>query len=629
MKTVSSAVLVTALLILWSPFSPGSQASSPVLTEQDGRVGVSGKVSIYRNQASALTIDEATELYRNDQFEKPETDAPAHTNFGLTKDEIWLALDFSTAPELSTRWFLEVGHPSLDDVHLYLFQDGELISQAQSGDHLPFSSKPFNHRNQVFPVSLSGDNDYQLFLSVRSEGTLTVPVTFWQGDDLWVNDQQTYTMLSLYYGVLLALLIYNLFLFFSLRDGLYLLYVGFIACLAVGQAGLSGLTGQFLWPDNAWLAHLSPTAGVAAAGVFGSLFVNRFLVGTPARLKLGWLMPSMSLAYGLTFLTAVFGSYYLAAIAVNAISMVFAVAALFMGAVSLVHREPGARFFVLAWVSFLLGVLVIALHNVGVLPSNDVTTNALLIGSVIEMLLLSLALADRINELQRSREQAQTQVLENRQKMLEMGRENERQLESRVAERTQELETVNRKLWESKQLLEDQANHDILTGLANRKLLQDRLAGAKARSRRSGESFALVVVDLNKFKQINDTYGHTAGDEVLIAVARSLQVVPRETDTVARIGGDEFVLLIEGIRNRGDLDRLKAELSGLGDAPIALPCGNEIRMGLSIGVALYPDDTLEIEQLFSLADAAMYRNKNTQQAVVEVYGEQTFGYRGT
>ncbi|MDR9469543.1 diguanylate cyclase, partial [Marinospirillum sp.] len=166
----------------------------------------------------------------------------------------------------------------------------------------------------------------------------------------------------------------------------------------------------------------------------------------------------------------------------------------------------------------------------------------------------------------------------------EVVKESERQLESRVTERTQELETVNQKLRESKQLLEDQANHDILTGLANRKLLKDRLAGAKARARRSGERFALVVVDLNKFKLINDTYGHAAGDDVLIAMANSLRLVPRETDTIARIGGDEFVLLIEGVRGMGDLDRLKRNLSKLGDGAVTLACGTEVHVGLSVGV---------------------------------------------
>jgi len=248
-----------------------------------------------------------------------------------------------------------------------------------------------------------------------------------------------------------------------------------------------------------------------------------------------------------------------------------------MGAVSLWRKEPGARFFVLAWVSFLLGVLVIALHNVGILPSNGFTTNALMIGSAMEMLLLSLALADR----------------------------------------TRELETTNRQLWQNQQVLERQANHDVLTGLANRKLLQDRLTGAEARARRSGESFALVVVDLNKFKEINDTLGHAAGDEVLISVSNKLKALPRSSDTVARIGGDEFVLLLEGVQKGKGMDRLIANLSRIGDMPVILENGGEVRVGLSIGVAIYPDDTNEVDRLFSLADADMYRDKQVQGATPE------------
>ncbi|KPP96908.1 diguanylate cyclase [Marinobacter sp. HL-58] len=573
LKAVVSTIRVMVLLVLWSGVSAVSQASDAVVGAE-ARQDLTGSVSIYRNDKSDLSLDRAAELFRQGEFTRPDASEQSPTNFGLTQDEVWLAFELSTPEQVPERIFLEVGHASLDDVNFYLLENDELVAHQRSGDTLPFSEKPVSHRNHVFPLSLSAASQYQIFVSVRSEGTLTVPVTLWQGDSLWRSDQYAYATLGLYYGLLIALLIYNLFLFFSLRDVLYLTYVGFIACLAIGQAGLSGLTGHFLWPDSPWLVHLSPTAGVAAAGVFGALFVQRFLAGTPARLKLGWLMPCISVAYGLTFLTAAAGFYAMAAVAVNLLSMVFAVAALMMGAVSLWRKEPGARFFVLAWVSFLLGVLVIALHNVGVLPSNGFTTNALMIGSAMEMLLLSLALADR----------------------------------------TRELETTNRQLWANQQVLERQANHDALTGLANRKLLQDRLTGAKARARRSGESFALVVVDLDKFKEINDTHGHSAGDEVLVSVSNKLKALTRSSDTVARIGGDEFVLLLEGLKKGGDLSRLKNNLSLIGDMPIVLEDGPEVRVGLSIGVAMYPDDTSNIDNLFSQADADMYRDKQERVA---------------
>ncbi|MFC0703886.1 7TM diverse intracellular signaling domain-containing protein [Marinobacter persicus] len=620
-RRLLSLGLLWVLLICWTPALAQVGSAPPVLAGEHDRFDASSRVAIYRNAGDGLSVAQARDLFLQGRFETPGAGAGTPTNFGLTTDQIWLALDFTTADKLPDRWFLEIGHASLDHVEVHLFRDGEQIFEGESGDLLPFVSKPVEHRNHVFPLALESDEQYQLFVGVRSEGTLTIPVTFWQGDSLWANDQQSYTVLSLYYGVLLALLVYNLFLFFSLRDRLYLTYVGFMACLAVGQAGLSGFTGQFLWPETPWLTHLSPTGGVSAAGVFGALFVHRFLGGVPARLKLRWLMPTFSVVYGITFAVALAGFYHVAAISVNVTSLLFALSALFMGAVSLVHREPGAQFFVLAWAAFLVGVLVIALHNMGVLPSNALTTNAMLIGSVTEMLLLSLALADRINELQRSREHAQAQALENRQEMLEVVRENERQLESRVAERTRELEAANLKLRESSLLLEEQANHDSLTGLANRKLLHERLARARARARtrRSGASFALMVVDLNKFKQINDSFGHAAGDAVLIAVAKRLEALSRETDTVARIGGDEFVLLLEDVWAREDLGPLKRRLSELAEESIRLPDGRHIQVGLSLGEALYPDDAKDLDQLFSLADAAMYEHKNSGQEEASVW----------
>jgi hypothetical protein len=399
LKVLGLTIWVVSLL-LHAPVTLAEQVPPHTVIGPETQYRLSTSAAVYTTDQQGIPLSRAVELYQQGEFSRPQTQGPSWTNFGLTRDEIWLAFELSTSSRIQENAFLEIGHPSLDRVDFYLLSDGDLLSQQQSGDLQPFSDRPVNHRNHVFPIALLPDSDYQVFLRVRSEGTLTVPVTLWQGDGLWRSDQSAYAALGLYYGVLGALFIYNLFLFFSLRDRLYLTYVGFIGCLGIGQAGLSGLTGQFLWPDNSWLAHLSPTGGVAAAGVFGTLFVQRFLASTPTRLRLGWLMPSLSVGYGLTFLTAVFVSYYAAAIAVNLLSMIFAVIALLMGAVSLYLKEPGARFFVLAWVAFLLGVLVIALHIVGALPSNSFTTNALLIGSAMEMLLLSLALADRTREIE-------------------------------------------------------------------------------------------------------------------------------------------------------------------------------------------------------------------------------------
>ncbi|MBQ0776251.1 MAG: diguanylate cyclase, partial [Pseudomonas sp.] len=280
-----------------------------------------------------------------------------------------------------------------------------------------------------------------------------------------------------------------------------------------------------------------------------------------------------------------------------------------MGGVSLYRRHPGARFFVLAWISLLLSILVMALHNLGTLPSNAFTANALLFGSAAEMLLLSLALADRINSIQQAQDQAQQDALAVNREMLAALRDNERLLESRVAERTLALEAANVQLQLSKQLLEQQANHDALTGLANRKLLNDRLEGALLRAKRNNSSFALMMIDLDWFKAINDQHGHQAGDRVLIEVAARLKASLREVDTVARVGGDEFVLVIESVSNHAALSVIRHKLSHAVRQPIHLTDDIWVSIGMSIGVAMYPEDAQNIELLVSVADRAMYSAK--------------------
>lgn len=566
-------------------------------------------MSVYMHRGEPLALEQVLELDAVNDFLPPRTGSPTATNFGLTQAEVWLRLRFDTGSDSPGVRLLEIGHASLDRVDLYLAAEGGPWVHQHSGDRVPFGARPVAHRNHVFPLELQPDSQYTLYLRVASEGTLSVPVTLWQPYALWHADQIGYALLNLYYGLLLGLLVYNLFLYLALKERLYLIYVTFVGLLAIGQAGLAGLSSQFIWPHNPWLAHLSPTAGVAAAGAFGALFVQGFLGSMPRRMHLQWLMPLVSLAYTATFLCAVFWSYFHAALAVNLISLVFASGALIMGAGALVKRQPGARFFVLAWVSLLLGIVIIALHNLGVLPSNAFTSNALLIGSALEMLLLSLALADRINGIQRLHEQAQGEALKVRQQMVEALRESERRLETRVQERTLALEQANQQLRESQQLLEQQANHDALTGLANRKLLTDRLDSAVARARRNQTRFALIMADLDRFKAVNDSHGHAAGDEVLRLVGDRLQNAVRASDTVARIGGDDFVLVLEDIATAESVGLLLAKLVEAVTAPMKLSDGAQVSVGVSIGSAVYPDDSDQLELLLGHADKAMYRGK--------------------
>ncbi len=163
-----------------------------------------------------------------------------------------------------------------------------------------------------------------------------------------------------------------------------------------------------------------------------------------------------------------------------------------------------------------------------------------------------------------------------------------------------------KKLQNAERSLKKHAFFDPLTGLANRSLLIDRFQLAMKHSKRSLKQFAVLMIDLNKFKDINDTYGHAAGDTVLVTIAERLVSLVRSTDTVARLGGDEFVLLIESVAEREQITSLGLKLVALLEEPVTLNSGEVVSLGGSIGFAWYPKDGENLKDILEVADQAMY-----------------------
>jgi diguanylate cyclase len=182
-------------------------------------------------------------------------------------------------------------------------------------------------------------------------------------------------------------------------------------------------------------------------------------------------------------------------------------------------------------------------------------------------------------------------------------------LEQVVSTRTQGLETANKQL-------RHLATHDALTGLPNRVLMDDRISQSMVLAERQGQTFALILLDLDRFKLVNDSLGHRAGDELLKEVAVRLKGVVRDVDTVARLGGDEFVLIVAPSPERDAAKQVAQRIIEVMQAPVRV-AGVELHTSPSMGIAVYPDDATNIETLLANADAAMYcakqRGRNNYQ----------------
>jgi diguanylate cyclase (GGDEF)-like protein/PAS domain S-box-containing protein len=162
------------------------------------------------------------------------------------------------------------------------------------------------------------------------------------------------------------------------------------------------------------------------------------------------------------------------------------------------------------------------------------------------------------------------------------------------------------------------AHHDILTGLPNRVLLEDRLQQAKALAHRTNCQFAVLFLDLDRFKIINDTLGHSVGDELLRMVAARLKRTLRETDTVARIGGDEFIVLLSSVKDRNDVASLSDKILKSLILPFKLR-DHELFITTSLGICMYPDDGQDTEEMMKKADIAMYHAKSLGRNNVQFY----------
>ena len=345
-------------------------------------------------------------------------------NAGYSRSAFWLRIDLHYRTDRSRelgRWWLELAYPPLDHLDLYLpdGQGGYRLAQA-SGDALPFGERQIQHRNHLFELELPPNQPQRIYLRLESQGSIQVPLTLWAPAAYLEAQSAHIYMLAIIYGALLVMLVYNLFIFLSVRDRSYLYYIFYIASFGLYQVSVNGLGVQFLWPDSPWWANVSTPFLIGAAGVFGCQFARSFLhTGKHSP----WIDTALLMLVGLGALTMVLSltaDYALALRLATFMALWFILVIFVAGSVAWYRGMRVARYFMIAWTTFLVGGQINTLMVLGYLPHNFFTMYAGQIGSAIEVALLSLALADRINAMKEERAKV---LQETGRKLEEMNRE--------------------------------------------------------------------------------------------------------------------------------------------------------------------------------------------------------------
>ncbi|PWE39776.1 hybrid sensor histidine kinase/response regulator [Pseudomonas prosekii] len=334
----------------------------------------------------------------------------ATLNAGYSRSVFWLKIDLlyrPTNPEARRTWLLELAYPPLDHLDLYLPDAaGDYQLSRRTGDALPFDSREIRQNNYLFNLNFKPEQARTVYLRLQSQGSIQAPVTLWSSTAYLEEQPVRLYVLGLIYGVLLGMVVYNLFIFLSVRDTSYLYYIFYIASFGLYQLSVNGAAVEYFWPNNPWWANAATPFFIGCAGLFGSQFARSFLQTAQHsrwldRLLLG-LIAFGAVVVGLSLMT----SYALALRLATTLALLFTVVIFAAGILVWLRGLRVARYFIIAWSAFLLGGIVNTLMVLGYLPNVFLTMYASQIGSAIEVALLSLALADRINAMRE--QQAQT-----------------------------------------------------------------------------------------------------------------------------------------------------------------------------------------------------------------------------
>lgn len=558
-------------------------------------------------------------------------------NFGFTSSVYFIKVTLVNKDNEKLENLLEIAYPLLDHIKVDFIRNGVLAEGYLLGDSYPFSARIIEHRNFIIPVHMNPSETVDVFFRIKTKSSMQIPLNLTSVKTFIRQNQIKDLCYGMYYGIMIAMILYNLFVFISVREASYLYYVFYVISMASFLFSINGFSYQYLWPDSIWWNEQFLAASIGSVVLFAHLFTRIFLDLPGYKPGMNTLSIYLAIFLFLNLMACFIIPYGTVIFSTIGIAVFMILVSLLLGVILWISGYTAARFYTLSWLAMLLGGAALALNKIGVLPRNPLTENALQIGSVVEMLFLSFALADRLSTEKSVRFDAQLKALKHeklarvaqvkaldlekearqaQEEALLMQKKANENLENNVRMRTRELEIVNARLREL-------STTDSLTGLKNRRYFNEVFYREYNRAIRDKTPLSCLIMDIDHFKKINDSYGHLLGDECLKEVAQIIQdQLLRENDFLSRYGGEEFCVLLtntpaDGAFQVAENIRLCVEKLQVVKGGMIIP------ITISIGVATeIPVHKKYAETLLNRADEALYQSKSLGRNRVTLFEDE-------
>ncbi len=512
---------------------------------------------------------------------------------------------------------------------------GNIDALYFAGDQLEANQKVVNHPHIIIPVNLPPNQDYTLYIRVQTQGAVQVPLTLWQWENFNFHTLVHFLMQGIFYGMALLMALYNFVVWLREKKAIYLYYVTYILFFALFQSSLNGIGFQFIWPNLPKLNNLITPVTMALMLSALSYFINDFFTAEESSPRLHILLKFSSYVYAALAIICIFTPYSIAIVMMAILTSFTITLIVFLTVYMLKKNHPSAKYFALAWVMFLSGATLLAGNKFGFISITIFSEYGLQFGAGLEMMFLSLALADQLASSQRDKIHAQEASLQLAQQVnlerdktmaaelenYRIEKENSQKLESLVSERTEELNSAMEKLSTAHDELQTLSITDALTQTFNRFYFDEHWRKEHKRVREQAH-LSLIMLDIDHFKSINDNYGHPAGDMCLQHVAQCmLKHAARDSDIVCRYGGEEFIIILPGTNEQGAI--AVAETTREEITKLELSWEKQtITLTASLGISsLIPSNSQNKNRQFMVnqADQALYQAKNNGRNQVVLF----------
>lgn len=516
-------------------------------------------IHIFQSEDADLSLSGALTAYQNKQFSLSQNSV---LNFGIGAKPVWLAFQVRNNRHDAILRNILFENSWLDKIDIYYFRNDQLINRYHIGDNLNFSQRPINHRFFVAAHHF-GFGETTVLIRIESADAMVLPIYFLSTDQLTEKNMLQAYSYGFMYGVILALVAYNLMLFIGLRTSPYLFYSVYLLFFLALNAAYTGHGYQWLWPESPLWQQWSSPILILACTVSGFAFALHFLNINKTHPVIYRRIVRCCIFLSVALFLAMLADEFVLALLISFVFIfLFSILSIVLGVISLKTGNNYAKYFLLASIFTISGGAITSNAVWGFIPFNWFTYRATEIGMMIDAILLALALAERFNTNQN---------------------------EKMIAERM--------------------AGTDSLTNLNNRRSFYKFVQPIWAVSLRNKSSTAIIILDIDNFKLLNDNHGHALGDCALVLLAETLQKEARGGDILARWGGEEFLIFLPETRVIDAVniaERIRKKISA-----IQLMSDNKekITFTASFGVAGTHNHNISLDELISRADQQLYRAK--------------------